>query len=101
MLSFTSYTKIGLRMATFLGFAVAAVSFIVAIFYFVIKLLHWDDYSMGTASLAVGLFFLGAVQLVFIGFIGEYILSINQRVMNRPLVIEEMRYHKGKKEESE
>jgi hypothetical protein len=46
---------------------------------------------MGTASIAIGLFFLGAVQLIFIGLIGEYILSMNQRIMNRPLVIEEER----------
>lgn len=94
MLSFTSYTKIGLRMATFFGFAVAAVSFIIAIFYLVIKLVNWDNYDMGMASIAVGLFFIGAVQLIFIGFVGEYILSMNQRIMNRPLVIEEMRYGK-------
>lgn len=36
---------------------------------------------------------MGAVQLIFIGFIGEYILSMNQRIMKRPLVIEEGRYH--------
>lgn len=96
MLSFTSYTKIGLRMATFFGFLVAAVSFAIAIFYFVIKLLRWNDYNLGTASLTVGLFFLGAVQLMFIGFIGEYILSMNQRIMNRPLVIEATRVGKNK-----
>ena len=43
------------------------------------------------APVLIGMFFLGSVQLFFIGFIGEYILSINQRVMNRPLVIEEER----------
>lgn len=101
MLSFTSYTKIGLRMATFFGFTVAAISFLIAIFYFVIKIIRWNDYNMGTASLAVGLFFLGAVQLIFIGFIGEYILSINQRVMNRPLVIEEERYNKNNRKEND
>ena len=99
MLSFTSYTKIGLRMATFFGFAVAMGSFIIAIFYFIIKLTHWNDYNMGMASLTVGLFFLGSVQLMFIGFIGEYILSMNQRIMNRPLVIEETRYGKTKEKE--
>lgn len=93
MLSFTSYTKIGLRMATFFGFLVAGVSALISLFYLVIKLIHWNEYSMGMASIAVGLFFLGAVQLIFIGFIGEYILSMNQRIMNRPLVIEEGRYH--------
>ena len=91
MLSFTSYTKVGLRLATFIGFGIAGVSFLIGVFYFVIKLIHWDDYSLGTASIAIGLFFLGAVQLIFIGLIGEYILSLNQRVMNRPLVIEEER----------
>lgn len=93
MLSFTSYTKVGLRIATFLGFFVAGISFVIAVFYFIIKLVHWNEYSMGMASLAVGLFFLGAVQLIFIGLIGEYVLSMNQRIMNRPLVIEEERYN--------
>lgn len=91
MLSFTSYTKIGLRIATFMGFFVAGISLAVAIFYVIIKLLNWNQYNMGMASIAVGLFFLGAVQLIFIGLIGEYILSMNQRIMNRPLVIEEER----------
>ncbi|MCR5798888.1 MAG: glycosyltransferase family 2 protein [Lachnospiraceae bacterium] len=91
MLSFTSYTKVGLRLATFLGFGVAGVSLIIGLFYFIIKLINWNDYDMGMASIAIGLFFLGAVQLIFIGLIGEYILSMNQRIMNRPLVIEEER----------
>lgn len=39
----------------------------------------------------IGMLFLGAVQIFFIGLIGEYILSINARVMKRPLVIEERR----------
>ena len=91
MLSFTSYTKVGLRIATFLGFSVAGLSILAAIFYFVVKILNWNNYSMGTASIAIGLFFLGAVQLIFIGLLGEYILSMNQRIMNRPLVIEEER----------
>ncbi len=91
MLSFTSYTKVGLRLATFFGFFVAGLSFLAAIFYFIIKIINWNDYNMGTASIAIGLFFLGAVQLIFIGLVGEYILSMNQRIMNRPLVIEEER----------
>lgn len=91
MLSFTSYTKVGLRMATFLGIGCSVVSAIVAIVYLIMKLLYWDRFSAGMAPVLIGMFFLGAVQLFFIGFIGEYILSINQRVMNRPLVIEEER----------
>lgn len=91
MLSFTSYTKVGLRMATFLGIGCSIVSAIVAIVYLIMKLVYWNRFSAGMAPVLIGMFFLGAVQLFFIGFIGEYILSINQRVMNRPLVIEEER----------
>lgn len=91
MLSFTSYTKVGLRMATFLGFLIAFISVIIALVYLVLKLLYWDTFIMGTAPVLIGMFLLGAIQLLFLGLIGEYILSINQRVMRRPLVIEEER----------
>lgn len=91
MLSFTSYTKAGLRLATFMGFFIAFFSVVVALVYFVLKMIYWDTFVMGTAPILIGMFFLGAVQLLFLGLIGEYILSINQRVMNRPLVIEEER----------
>lgn len=91
MLSFTSYTKIGLRMATFIGAGVAIVSLLIAFVYLILKLCNWNNFVAGTAPIVVGMFFLGAVQLIFLGIIGEYILSINQRVMNRPLVVEQER----------
>ena len=91
MLSFTSYTKIGLRLSTFIGFGVAIISIIIALIYLILKLLYWDNFVAGTAPILIGMFFLGAVQLIFLGLLGEYILSINQRVMNRPLVVEEER----------
>lgn len=91
MLSFTTYTKIGLRLATFIGFAIAFVSIIIALVYLILKLVMWNQFSAGTAPIMIGMFFLGAVQLIFIGFIGEYILSINNRLLNRPLVVEERR----------
>lgn len=91
MLSVTSYTKIGLRMCTFFGMFVGACSVLIGIIYLVLKLVWWNNFPAGMAPVLIGMFFLGAIQLFFIGFIGEYILSINQRVMNRPLVIEEER----------
>lgn len=91
MLSFTSYTKIGLRLATFIGAIVGGISFIIAIVYLVMKLVFWDTFTAGMAPVLIGMFFLGSVQLFFLGFMGEYILSMNQRIMNRPLVIEEER----------
>ena len=88
MLSFTSYTKVGLRLATFLGLFTAFASFIIALFYLIYKLVFWNSFSVGTAPMVVGIFFLGSIQLIFLGIIGEYILSINKRIMNRPLVVE-------------
>jgi len=93
MLSFTSYTKVGLRIASISGFIVGAITLVVALIYLILKLIYWDNFPMGMAPLIIGIFFFGSVQLFFLGFIGEYIMAINTRLrlMNRPLVIEEER----------
>ena len=91
MLSFTSYTKIGLRIATIGGFLCAGISFVIAIIYLLYKLPHWYSFSAGVAPLIIGLFMMGGIQLFFVGLLGEYIMSINTRVMKRPLVVEEER----------
>ncbi len=91
MLSFTSYTKAGLRFATIGGFIAAFISFCVAIGYGIYKMCNWNTFNAGMAPLIIGVFFIGALQLFFIGFLGEYIMSMNNRIMNRPLVIEEER----------
>lgn len=91
MLGFTSYTKIGLRISTIFGSIIACISTIIALIYLILKCINWYSFQAGTAPLLIGMFFLGAIQLFFIGLIGEYILSINTRVMKRPLVIEEKR----------
>ena len=91
MLSVTSYTKIGLRIATIAGFVLSGFSILIAVVYTIMKLCMWDQFPAGIAPLLIGVFVFGSVQLFFIGFLGEYILSINTRVMHRPLVIEEER----------
>ena len=91
MLSVTSYTKEGLRLATIFGGICAAASMVIALVYLVMKLIWWERFPAGMAPMLIGMLFLGSVQLFFIGFLGEYIMSINQRVMKRPLVIEEER----------
>lgn len=91
MLSFTSYTKIGLRLATFVGIGLGIVSILIGFVYLILKLVYWDRFTTGMAPMLIGIFFLGAVQLFFLGFMGEYILAINRRIMNRPLVVEEER----------
>lgn len=95
MLSFTSYTKVGLRIATFFGAACSALSMAVALVYLVMKLLWWDRFPAGVAPVLIGMLFLGSVQIFFIGLLGEYILSMNQRMMKRPLVVEEERLNFG------
>ena len=91
MLGFTSYTKVGLRMAVFFGAVCSAISMLIAIIYLIMKLIWWDRFPAGMAPMLIGMLFLGSVQIFFIGLLGEYILSINQRVMRRPLVVEEER----------
>lgn len=87
MLGITSYTKILMRIATFFGAGLGVISVIIAIFVVITKLLNWNSYSYGMAALITGVFFIGAVQLFFMGILGEYILSINTRSMHRPLVV--------------
>lgn len=91
MLGFTSYTKIGMHIATIVGFVIAALCILIGLIYFVLKLIYWDKLPIGIAPIIISMFFIGGVQLFFIGFLGEYIVNINARVMNRPLVVEEER----------
>ena len=91
MLGITSYSKVVLRTATIFGFIISGLSILVSIIYLILKLLYWNMFPAGTAPIVIGMFFLSGIQLFFIGFLGEYIMNINTRVMNRPLVVEEER----------
>lgn len=91
MLSLTSYTKIGLRLAVFAGGAFSLIGFVIALIYLVLKLVHWNDFPAGTAPILIGVFLMSSIQLFFIGLLGEYIMNINKRIMKRPLVVEEER----------
>ena len=91
MLGITNHSKVPLRLATFFGLSVAALSFLFALSYFIYKLVFWNSFQVGQAPLVIGMFFIGAVQLVFIGLLGEYIGAIHTQVLHRPLVIEKER----------
>lgn len=103
MVGITAYTKVFLRISTFIGFFISGISFLVALFYLVMKIMNWNSFQAGIAPIVIGMFFIGAIQLIFIGFLGEYILNINTRTMRRPLVIEEKRlnFNKNNLEEYE
>ena len=91
MLSVTSYTKVGVRIASFAGIAMSGLSALGAIVWLILELV--DPYIIMTNTLPIilAIFFVAGMQMFVTGFIGEYIMSMNSRIMNRPLVIEEER----------
>lgn len=81
----TSFSFLPLRLATLLGFAVSAVSFLYIVVVIVLKALgiNWPGYT----SMMASILFLGGVQLVMIGILGEYIARIFDEVKRRPLYL--------------
>ena len=91
MTSMITTSKLPLRMATTVGLMVAMLSFVVGLVYLVLKLMFWNSFNIGLAPLVIGMFFLGAVQIIFIGIVGEYVGEILTRLMDRPRVVESER----------
>lgn len=91
MLGITNLSKVPLRLVIFGGFISACISFVIGMFYLVYKLVFWTHFDVGIAPVVLGLFFLGSVQLIALGIIGEYVGSIHTLVLRRPLVTEKER----------
>ena len=91
MLGITQHSKLPLRIITIFGFLVSLISFFVACYFFIAKLLFWDTFSVGVSPILIGIFFFGSIQALFIGILGEYIGSINTKIRKMPLVIEKER----------
>ncbi len=91
MLGFVNHSKLPLRLSAFIGFFTAILSLLVALIYFIYKLIYWNNFEVGLAPLVIGVFFFSSVQLFFIGIIGEYIGAIHTQVRKRPLVVEKER----------
>jgi len=91
MLGLTNHSKVPLRLATMLGFAMSIVSLAIGLVYLIFKLLFWQQFSLGLAPLVIGLFFFASVQLIFLGIVGEYVGAIHTQVLKRPLVTEKER----------
>ncbi len=77
-----------LRMMTVLGMFIALMSVVVALFYLVYKLTHWNTFNAGMAPLIIGMFFFGAVQVFSIGLLGEYVGVLIRKVTDKPVVVE-------------
>jgi glycosyltransferase involved in cell wall biosynthesis len=91
MLGITNHSKVPLRLATMAGFLVAVLAMGISVIYLVMKLVFWDTFDFGLAPVLIGIYFFGAVQLLFIGIVGEYIGAIHTQVYHRPLVVEKER----------
>lgn len=91
MLGIISHSKVPLRLATFFGLVLGFLSFGVALYYTIMKLLYWESFPMGLAPLTIGFFLFMSLVFIFIGLLGEYIASIHTYVQHRPIVIEKER----------
>ena len=91
MQGIVNHSRIPLRVATILGFVSSVITLMVALVYFVMKMLFWYNLPIGVAPVIIGLFCVASVQLFFLGVLGEYVGSIYTQVRNRPLVVEQER----------
>jgi len=91
MLGITSHSKAPLRMATLAGFALSALSLLLALLFLVAKLLFWYSLPAGYAPAVISIFFLASVQIFLIGLVGEYVGAVLTQVRQRPMVIEARR----------
>lgn len=91
LLSLIKTSKKPLKISVTFGLFCSVISFICGVIYFIYKLLRWKSFSVGIAPILIAVFFIGSVQLFFIGIIGEYIGVILDRLTKRPLVVEKER----------
>jgi glycosyltransferase involved in cell wall biosynthesis len=88
MLGITKHSKVPLRLMTLSGFILAGINLLVATGYLIAKLVFWNSFELGMAPVLIGLFLFSAIQMIFLGLLGEYIGSIQTQVRNLPLVVE-------------
>ena len=100
MLGITSYSKVIMHLCTIIGAFASLASIIVSVWTLIVKLVRWETFAIGAAATQIGVFFLGSMQLFFIGFVGEYIANINIRTMRHPVVIEKERINFKRKKGS-
>jgi len=88
MLGIVNHSKVPLRFAAFAGFSGAAISFFIALVYLFLKIAFWKTFTLGLAPMLIGVFFIGSLQLVFLGVMGEYVGAIYTFIQKRPYAVE-------------
>ena len=90
-MALSSHSRAPLRLMMMSGFLVAGLSFLIGVVYLIAKLLFWYSIPAGTAPILIAVFFLGAVQLLAIGVVGEYVGLLLTYTRRFPLVVEKER----------
>jgi glycosyltransferase involved in cell wall biosynthesis len=92
-----SFTDVPMRVSSLLGFVLASLALLYALFTILLSLLHTGQAPAGTKTIIVALFFFSGVQLMFIGMLGEYITAIHAQVRRGPMVVERERININEK----
>lgn len=82
----TSFSDVPLKVVTYFGFMVSIVAFLVSVYALIVKLV-WNDSVAGWSSLMIAILFIGGIQMIAVGIIGEYLSRMNHNIRNRPLYI--------------
>jgi len=93
LLGIVNHSVVPIRSATFIGFICSILSFCIALYYLIMKLIYWDSFPLGFAPLVIGVFLFVGIQFIFLGVLGEYIISIQRTVRKLPTVTEKQRIH--------
>ena len=91
ILGFIKHSSAPMRLVTLIGFFISIISFIFGFFYFILKILNWNSFEFGLAPILIGFFIFTGVQILLIGLLGEYVVSLKENIKNHPLVIEKKR----------
>lgn len=82
----TAFSDVPLKIVTYFGFIVSIIAFFVAIYALLAKFV-WENSVPGWTSLMIAILFIGGIQMIAIGIIGEYLSRMNHNIRNRPLYI--------------
>ena len=91
MLGIVKHSRMPLRFMTLLGFIASFGCLLVAMVYFILKLIFWNSFTLGSAPTLIGIFAISSIQIMLLGLLGEYIGIILLHQRNMPLVIEKER----------
>lgn len=95
--SATKYSVFPAKLFINFGFICSFFSILIAMVFFIYKILFWDSFELGIAPIVIGVFFLSSIQICILGIVGQYVTFVLQYQKKLPLVIEKERINFNKK----